>query len=305
MLTIANPAEFREKFNRLSFGFQHQLSVDPLFDLPSLVSLCRRHEGKPGFLYCSIGRADISDGWKKGVTTQAISDALQTIDRCDGLVMIKHVEQDEVFGPRIRQLLSDIAELVGPSLKDDMLVGRGSILIASPGRVTAYHIDSDTNFLFQIHGEKTFSVFDSADPTLVTAVELEDFHAGNSDAAVFKADRQEDATVHDFLPGCALHIPSHAPHWARNGSQVSVALSLNYDLRSIETLGRIYVFNRRIRRFGLNPTSPGISPLKDSLKLQAAWIASLLRGTGKRSLTELPLGWRPPLDKGQADRPLL
>jgi len=34
------------------------------------------------------------------------------------------------------------------------------LLIASPRRVTSYHMDSNTNFLFQLHGDKRLTVFD-------------------------------------------------------------------------------------------------------------------------------------------------
>jgi hypothetical protein len=57
-----------------------------------------------------------------------------------------------------------------------------------------------------------------------------------------------------------------------------VALSLNYDLRSIQRSGRIYAINRRLRRLGIEPTPPGISVWRDRTKLttakRPAWYAA-------------------------------
>jgi hypothetical protein len=60
-----------------------------------------------------------------------------------------------------------------------------------------------------------------------------------------------------------------APHWARNCEQPSIALSINFDLRSVQRLGRIYHFNCKLRRHGLKPRPPGTSVWQDTLKLAA------------------------------------
>ena len=57
-----------------------------------------------------------------------------------------------------------IMRLAGPAMAEDVLVGRATILIASPHRITAYHIDQDLNYLLQIAGDKSFSVFDQIRP---------------------------------------------------------------------------------------------------------------------------------------------
>jgi hypothetical protein len=141
-----------------------------------------------------------------------VPDTIQSIADNQSLVMLKHVEQDPVFGPVVRKLLSQMVELSGERMREDVIVGRATILIASPWRITSYHIDADTNFLFQIAGDKTFSVFDQADHTLVTDNELENYHGGDANGAVFKSERQSDAKTFDFRAGLGIHIPSTAPH---------------------------------------------------------------------------------------------
>jgi hypothetical protein len=58
-------------------------------------------------------------------------------------------------------------------------------------------------------------------------------------------------------------------HWAKNLDSPSVALSINFDLRSVTSAGRVYRFNGRLRKFGLHPVPPGISGWRDNVKTTA------------------------------------
>ncbi len=58
-------------------------------------------------------------------------------------------------------------------------------------------------------------------------------------------------------------------HWAKNLDTPSVALSINWDLRSVSSAGRVYRFNGRLRRMGLNPVPPGVSHWRDNVKTTA------------------------------------
>jgi hypothetical protein len=237
----------------------------------------------------------VSDRWEKGVAQgRGLADTLADIEHTDSLVMLKHVEQDPILGPVVTALLERMTELMGARMRDDVIVGRATILIASPRRITAYHIDADTNFLFQIAGDKIFRVFDQTDRTLVTDDELENFYAGDANGAVFKDAREGDAITYDFRSGCGIHIPSMAPHWAQNGDSVSVALSLNYDLRSVQKSGRVYAMNHRLRTLGVKPVPPGRSAWRDQMKLTTANAASMLRNFSGRSQSPPVLGWSPP-----------
>ncbi len=293
--SIDSEDRFSENYNLRSFMFGHDLPASEIFNRDSLIDVAVRQGDKPGFGYCSSGAVGVSDRWEKGVGRgRTLADTLADIEHNDSLVMLKHVEQDPVLGPAVTVLLSRMVELAGVRMRDDVIVGRATILVASPRRITAYHIDADTNFLFQIAGDKIFRVFDQTDRTLVTDNELENFYAGDANGAVFKDTRQGDAITYDFRGGRGVHIPSMAPHWAQNGDTVSVALSLNYDLRSVRNSGRVYAINRRLRNFGLDPVPPGRSAWRDHMKLTTANAAAMLRQVSGRSRPPQLLGWVPP-----------
>lgn len=292
-LATSDPQQpFAQSYNRTSFMFRHGLSGHPLFQLPSLIELARRQGDRPGYAYWSNGAVDVSDRWEKGVSERSLTNTIADIAGNDSLVMLKHTEQDRVFGPVLTKLLSRLVALSGEAMRRDMIVGRTTILIASPRRITTYHMDADTNFLLQVAGDKMISVFDQTDRTHVTEDELERYHAGDANGAVFKTARQDAATIYDLRGGCGIHIPSTAPHWAQNRDSVSVALSFNYDLRSVRQTARIYSLNRRLRRLGIDPAPPGRSAWRDRMKLTTADVIETARHLTGRT-RQPPAGWTP------------
>jgi hypothetical protein len=270
--------EFARNYNKKSFSFSHSLSGNPLFELPNLVAYSRRLPADGGLAYWSNGAAKVDDRWdQSGGPRYSLQDSLANIADNNSLVMLKRVELDPEFGPYVRRLMDSVVGLTGPALGRDIIIGRATLLIASPHRLTSYHIDSDTNFLFQVHGNKKFSVFDQTDRTLITDQELERYYAGDLNGAKFNESRQKDARVYDLGPGVAVHVPCMAPHWAKNTDSVSVALSINFDLKSVVRLARIYKLNHRLRNYGINPTPPGLSRPRDQLKLAAAGSFAAMR----------------------------
>jgi hypothetical protein len=151
------------------------------------------------------------------------------------------------------------------------------------------------NYLFQVAGDKFFAVFDQTDRTLVTDEELECFFNGDLSAAHFKPDREAEATTYDLKAGFGVHVPWLAPHWARNGGQVSIAVSCNFDLASLQRLSAIYKTNHRLRSIGLRPRSPRDPSWRDGAKVFGVQTVSTLRGLVRPQSANqrMDAGWRP------------
>jgi hypothetical protein len=110
--------------------------------------------------------------------------------------------------------------------------------------------------------------------------------------ATYRPERQKDASAYDLRAGYGLHVPPNAPHWVQNGNNVSVALSVNYELRSVGRLTDLHRFNRKLRGIGLDPVPPGRSQWRDEVKLAAYRAARSLR---KRQPIVPPYSvWTPP-----------
>jgi hypothetical protein len=271
--------QFARHYNRSSFMFDHGFTGNPIFELESLIDLSRRLPEHPHFAYWSNGPVGVEDRWEKGQRARLdLQQTIAGISENNSLVILKHVEQDPVFAPLLQEFLRLVVEFCGPGMKNDVIVGEVLILVSSPNRVTSYHIDAETNYLVQVTGNKTAHVFPHDHPAVVTDIELERFHAGDFNGASYRQSNQESATVYDFRAGRGIHIPTHAPHWVQNGNNISVALSVNFELKSVADLSMIYRFNRWLRRAGVTPKPPGSHPLRDGAKLAIAKTAF----TGRR-----------------------
>ncbi len=256
---------FTTSFNCAAFAFSHGLHREPLYDLPSLLALAKRLG--PASAYWSTRPVTIGDGWEDQRAREwSLEEAVEGVENADTLIVLKDIELDPVYGPVFRRVVEDMAAVVGPMLQNDALHGRATLLVSSPRRITGYHIDAEANFLMQLRGEKTVHVFDGSDRTLVSRQDLERFYAGDLNAAPYWPDRQGEALTLGFKPGDGVHVPIGWPHWVQNGDNVSVSISINYDLRSNLRQSRVFRFNHRLRRLGFNPTDPGQSPLRDGGK---------------------------------------
>ncbi len=264
--------EFARKFNRHDFLFEHGLAHHPLFELPALLGLANRIPKYRDFVYWQNGRVRVNDRWEANPGPRlSLEETITHIGHNDSLVVLKHAEQDPVYGPVLQEILQRIFSFTSPAAQADIILGESLIFINSPRRTTAYHLDLESNFLLQVAGTKFIHVHDCADRSITAHEELENHCGGDHNGAIFKPDRRGDA--HDYLltPGHGVHFPSTAPHWVENGDEVSISININFDLVSIhKRLKSVYSVNRLLRRLGLEPTPPGRSPFLDAVKERAA-----------------------------------
>lgn len=286
---------FARHYNRKNFMFAHRLAGHPLFELPSLVELSRRMPDHSD-TYWSNGNVAIGHSWEAGTSGRlSLQETIANIEHNDSIVIMKHTEQDPIFAPVLQEVLSGMIELSGERMRSDVTIGEVLILVSSPGRITPYHMDAEVNFLLQVSGDKSFYIFDHTDRSLVTDRELENFYAVSNASAVYRPERQQEAAAYELRAGYGVHLPVTAPHWVQNKNNVSVALSVNYELRSVGRLLELHRVNRRLRRMGLEPTPPGRSPWRDQVKLKLAAGLGAVRSVAKRSERTRPYAvWTPP-----------
>jgi len=66
-----------------------------------------------------------------------LDETIVNIEHNDSLVILKHTEQDPVYGPLLQQILRRVIDLSGTQMRCDVKVGEVLILISSPNRVTS------------------------------------------------------------------------------------------------------------------------------------------------------------------------
>jgi hypothetical protein len=270
MPVLTDPdGQFARNYNRRNFLFRHELKDHPLFELPNLIALAKRPAHVEA--YWSNGMVEPTDSWGTDRAPRlTLIETIANIGENNSLVILKQVAQDPVYGPVLQGFLASVVALSGEQMRQDVVVGETSILISSPNRLTPYHMDDDCNFLMQAVGNKTLWVYDHNDRTLVSHEEREQYHMGNLNSIVYQESRKCEATAYELHAGYGVHIPVFAPHWVRNHDNISVALSVNYQLRPMLAEKRIYRMNSLLRKLGAAPTPPGFSPSRDRWKIAAA-----------------------------------
>ena len=179
-------------------------------------------------------------------------------------------------------------------LRPVMRSKEGIIFVTSPSRVTAYHIDRECNFLVQLRGSKHISIFDRNDREVLPEVERERFWTVDNNAAVYKPDLQNRASVFEMKPGTGVHIPVNAPHWVQNGNNVSITFAITFQFHD-HVLADVYRTNYYLRKMGLAPVPPGRSRVARLVEKHRLWLrgefamfcAQSPRRTRKRTKREL------------------
>jgi hypothetical protein len=268
--------EFRELFDRRSFEFSHYLSGHPLFEIPRLIELSKKLS-ETGGVYYDAGDIDVGQRWVDCPSgSLSVDETIRRIRDAGAWIILRRAEEDPEYRVILDDCMSEIRGLLGRDLSTEMKVQNAIIFITSPNRVSTYHIDRECNWILQIHGEKDISIFDKNDREVLPEEEIERFWTVDNNAAIYKNQYQNRATVYRLAPGRAVHVPVNAPHWVKNDNNISVTLSVNFQFRD-SFRADLYRTNYYLRKMGLSPTPPGNSPLRDHLKRTAYSGARSLR----------------------------
>jgi len=266
----ADPAQFHEKFNRKSFEIRHYLATHPLFQLPKLLELADRTlKNRPKEIYYDAGDIKIDQRWD-AVPERPFSvvEAMERIETCGAWFIFRSAQNDPEYRVLLDRGLAEIKEHIGPGIDSQIMVEDIIIFVTSPKRVTTYHIDRECNFLLQIKGTKTMYVFDREDRDVLPEEEIERFWTIDNNSAAYKPHLQDRAIAYKMAPGVGVHIPVNSPHWLQNDDNVSVSLSVNFQFKD-PLRANAYRANFLLRKLGLKPTPPGVSPALDAVKSQA------------------------------------
>jgi Cupin-like domain len=260
--------EFKSNFNLHPFKFNHTLHRSGLFEIPRIVELAKRMMKKSDN-FCALNFKKGSIDTKFGAVPQSerLAETVSRLEENDTWIKLTRAQDyDPEYAEVLDIVTSELESLSDWPLRKDMTWVTMTLLLASPKIATPFHIDHETNFLFQIQGSKDVCLFPATDRELVPDQEVERYYSGNFEAANYRREMQDRGTVFRLTPGEVVHHPSLAPHWVKNDDNISVSISISYCMRSLEKRARVYQANYFLRKMGLKPLSPGLSPLRDSLK---------------------------------------
>jgi len=247
----------RQAFGKNGFLIRHRLQQDSLFDLDRLEQLAVSLP--PHRIEYNLG--DLPLEQEQGKTPEnglSISETIRRIGSCDSWMVLKHVQQDAAYKALLDSCLDQLEQQL-PAQHKPFYNRAAFIFISSPHAVTPLHIDPENNFLLQIRGEKKLSMFGADNSVLLPEETLENFYTRGDRNIVFGDSEEEHATHFDLAAGEGVHVPQNAPHYVKNGSEVSVSFSITFQNPSSDRRQGQYWINNRLRAVGLKPKPPATS----------------------------------------------
>jgi hypothetical protein len=257
-------ATFNAHFDRTTFLLPHHLCGHELFSLARLVELSKRLPAAQ----VEYNAGEVPVGLDPARTPRnglSPEETIRRIAECRSWLVLKNVERDPEYRLLLEACLAEV-RAISTRLTEGMRDPHAFIFVSSPGAVTPYHMDPEENFLLQIRGTKTMSVFDRADRSVVSEPQIERFFTGAHRNLTWREDFQRRARTFDLRPGVALHVPFASPHWVQNGPEVSISFSITFNTRASMRTLHAHQMNARLRRWGVVPVPVGRSALRDSLK---------------------------------------
>lgn len=264
VLSDSDAAQTWQNVNRAPFKFHHQLQNHPLFEISHLAKMAEiaMRRRKPGEL--SIPN---DEELNKLPIEKRLAQAITRIE--SGSYWLKLSALQDLhpdYKDLLQEMLKEIEERTGEPLRETVTWAGLTVFMASASLITPYHFDHDTNFLFQITGEKDVYLFDQNDRTVLTEGEIEKFYRGYAMAGKYREEFANKGQIFHLTPGTAVHHPPLAPHMVINGKNVSISLSMFYTEPNLDRRAKVYQANYCLRHFGVRPRPPGESALSDRIK---------------------------------------
>ena len=261
-------ALFAENFDRLPFQFRHYLHLHPAFQLRALLAAAERINANPAKAkksHFESGTPDRDSWFGQRPEGTTLVDALASIQNGKNWVILKRIHEDPVYRDVLHGLIPQLSALAATDIAKVYYDPTMTIFVTSPGRITPYHMDGETNFLAQIHGTKLVYIYNGEDPQVLSAEQMEQYWTGALPRIEVPAGMAQGDWQYTLAPGNGVFNPAIFPHWLQNGPEVSVSVSINFKRRNNATIGAFRA-NRYLRKAGLTPTAPGKSATLDRAK---------------------------------------
>ena len=244
---------------------QHSLVGHPLLSVSALQTLAERMPAD--HLRWHLADIPVNSHFGRAAKEHAngatIAQTLAHIHEAKSWVYLQHVETDPTYQALVEDVFRSVSgriDAVDPGAEGLS----GWIFISSPNAVTPYHMDHEANFLLQVQGSKTISVWDPRDRSVVGETELEGFHANWSlDDTLWRESIEPKARKIEAGPGAGVFMPFTAPHAVKNGPAVSVTLSVTFLTRRMKTEMKAFAANHWLRSKGLPTKVVGQSHRRD------------------------------------------
>lgn len=270
-------ADFAKSYPEEPHILRHDLIGHPLLELEALAQLSERLPAANA--EHAYAKQPIGVEGKPPRPSISVAEAIRTIDTCGCWVALTFIEQDPAYKALLLELIEELRPAITPRT-GAIINPQAFVFISSPDATTPYHFDPEHNILLQMRGHKVMTQFPAADPDCAPSEAHETYHTGGGRELRWSDDLLAKGRPFPLNPGEGLFVPVMAPHFVRNGPEISVSLSITWRSEWSYAESSAHAFNAVLRRFGWQPRRPRRWPAQNRRKA-LAWRVMRRLGYGR------------------------
>jgi hypothetical protein len=256
---------FRANYPDCPTPLTHNLLGHPLMELEALIGLAQRMRPENVEYNAAAGLPISVPQDAAPANGLSIVDTIRSIEENGSWMVLKLVQQDSAYRDLLHATLAELEPAI-TRVTGEMLQLEGFIFISSPNAVTPLHFDPEYNILLQLRGSKTMTVFPAEDEEIATPRFHEDYHSGGPRNLPWRDKFEPRGKAFPLAPGQAVYVPVTAPHWVKNGPEVSISFSITWRSKWSFHEADARAFNKRLRKLGIEPALPRRFPQPNLLK---------------------------------------
>ncbi len=242
---------FEANYPETPHRLRHQLHNHPLLTIEALACLGDRLPQEAG----QFGRGDSSNGVERvssPVTGMTIGDIILDVEHNASWSKLSNIGQISEY----RGLLSGMMAELKPHIEEKtgkLLSPQGTIFVSSPYALTPYRFDPEHRIIIQLSGSKMVTHFPTGDTHLTDDRTLANTHLAENLHGVPHTRSFSGVTEWSLSAGQAIFLPFKAPHYTRNGPEVSISLVLSWHSEWRFAQEVVRAFNSILRKAGGGP----------------------------------------------------
>ncbi|KLI63280.1 cupin-like domain-containing protein [Aurantiacibacter marinus] len=268
-------SDFKASYPEGPHKLDHDLVSNPMLELDALAMLGEALP--PESVEYNLGDVPIGVDGKPAGNGLSIGQTIREIGTSNSWAVLKNIEQKKPYAALLEELLDELRPII-EARTGKMMRTQGFIFVSSPDAVTPYHFDPEHNILLQLRGRKSMMVFPAGDARFAPDELHEAYHTGGARELKWDDSFAGEGETMRLYGGDAIYVPVMAPHYVKNGSEVSISLSITWRSEWSFAEADARAFNAMLRGAGIMPNAPKRWPARNSLKANAMRIARRIPG---------------------------
>ena len=266
VITAPNDSLTRD-FPLKPFAIRHMLAGHPLLTLPRIAKLAS--DMPRDLIEYNSGAASISQDPDK---VQSVNlDPVEVVNRIEtagAWMVLKRIEKSPEYRALLEDTLLSVARARGFNSLTEAGFSQieGFLFVSSPNSTTPFHLDGEDNFFVQIHGDKTFAIFDNRDGAIADNAQVEYCTTKHRNVPYNDSFKPRGVEYH-LAGGDGCYVPYQWPHWVKTAGSYSISMAVTWKTPEVRRLNDLHVFNSMLRGLGLPQSAPGQNAAWDAIKL--------------------------------------